>query len=190
MKMRERHTHTERESSRKICIRILGNNFFLKLGLRNNHGAQTVLDDVLGLLNYPVAQDVASGDILDQTDDLTSSPDTVVWVTVLVHELSTLARDQGGNLGELCSTGLALNSNDLLSDLVAEDACRVVECAEDQCSIALGSIHHRFLDVVVNGRLLGAEETSSHVDTLLKRDRTQTKSVSTAILGIEHGGGV
>ena len=140
--------------------------FFLKFGLRDNHGRQPLLDSILSFLDYPLDKDITGRNILDQSNDLTSGPDTMIRITVLIDKLSALTRDQGSNLGKLGSTGLTFDLDDLLSNLVTEDTSRVVKGTEDQGSVTFRGLDHRFLDVVVDRGLLSAEEASSHVDTL------------------------
>lgn len=108
---------------------------------------------------------LAGGDIIDQTDDLTGGPDTIVRVTGGIDLAATRASDEFSHVLKL-QIGLLLALVDLNGNLVLEDTRGVAERTEDEGGLAFVGLHDGLLDVLVNGRLDGAHETRAHVDTL------------------------
>lgn len=135
----------------------------LQLRLRDDQSGALV-EDSLGLLFYALDEDVAGGNVVDETHDLAGGPDTVLGVAVGEDLLAALAADKGGNLAELARLALALDLEGLLGDLVLEEAAGVAPAAEDEGGLVLVGLDNGLLDVLVEGRLDGAHEAGAHVD--------------------------
>lgn len=89
----------------------------------------------------------------------------ILGITNLKDNLSALPADERSNLGKFPRGALALDTEGLLGDAVAEEARRVPPPAQQERRVVLGRGNDGLLDLAVHGRLLGAQEASAHVDT-------------------------
>ena len=133
---------------------------------------------------------------MNQTNDLTSSPDlvtklvvilkskrrvttyTIVLITIQVDLTTTLAAHQGPNLGKLTSGALLFYLERLMGNLVLEQTGSVVPSAHDKSSIRLLSLHNSLLDIVVNGCLDSTHESGSHIDTLSTKSQSSSQTLA------------
>lgn len=103
---------------------------------------------------------------MNQTNDLASGPDTVVWVTIDKDLTTALAANIWSNLGKIASRALLLDLQSVLGDLVREQAGSILPPAQNKRGIGLLGLDDSLLDILVNGSLDGAHEAGTHVDTL------------------------
>lgn len=74
---------------------------------------------------------MASRDVVDQADNLSSRPDAILGIAVDEDLASSLAADEGSDFRELSCGALFLDLQSVLGDLVPEEAGGIPPASED-----------------------------------------------------------
>lgn len=100
---------------------------------------------------------------MNDTNDLTSSPNTKIWIAVLEDLSTSLSADVWSDLLELSSRARRLDLDRFFCDFVLEETRCVLPSAKYELCIRLLCIYYLFLDVVVDWCFYCAHEPRSHV---------------------------
>lgn len=158
----------------------------LQLGAGNNQ-RRCPVDRLLRLLLNPPQQNLTGRDIMNKTNHLSGSPNLIshhsqymcslqiisykktyseIDITIDEHLSSPLTRHPRCDLLKLARCAGRLNLERLDSSLVLVKSTGVLPPAQDELGVVLGRLDDLLLYVDVNGRLDGAHEAGTHVDTL------------------------
>ena len=114
----------------------------------SNYFAQAT-DNFLNLALQSCDEVLASGNIINQADRNTSAPDSIIWVTLLVHDFPACTGDKLTDIFKFSVSPL-LDGDDLHGDFVLEYSRCVVHRPEDVNGVALGGGDNLLLDILVN----------------------------------------
>lgn len=159
----------------------------LQLALCRRNKLELLLESPLGFYTNPLDEVLAGRNIMNQANDLASSPDliirvsmcpkatrriqmgesityTVVRITINEDLPAPLPADIGRDLCKLPGLALPLDLERLLCDLVLIQAGSVGPPAQHEGRVRLVGLDDLLLDVLVDGRLDRAHEARAHVD--------------------------
>lgn len=114
---------------------------------------------------------------MDQTLAETRGPDPCFGVALLEDSSPTGSRDQFTHVGEFSAR--VKPRHYLAADGVSRHSGGVAQWSEDELGVALRLCDDPLLDLVMDGRLLSAEEASAHVDAVSSQGqgRDQTAGI-------------
>jgi len=112
---------------------------------------------------------------MNQTNDLASSPNAIIRITIEEDLTSSFPADIRGNLLKLAGGALSFNLHSGIGNLVLVQPTGVLPSSEHKLSVGLLCLNDLLLDFQVDRRLNGAHESCSHIDALSTQTQSRSK---------------